>query len=70
MAAQLYWVYFQCCDVLHGRRAYTDLAQSLVSAWEKIVAEGEETVTTRCGDRFQAVPASSPRTPHRPGAET
>ena len=47
-ASQLYWVYSQCCDVLHGRRAYTELPDPLVTAWTKIVKEGETIVTSRC----------------------
>lgn len=47
-AAQLQWVYRHCCDVLHGRRAYTELAEPLATAWTKIVDEGEAIVTARC----------------------
>jgi len=47
-AAQLHWVYSQTCDVLHGRRAYTDLADPLVAAWTKVVDEGESVVGSRC----------------------
>jgi hypothetical protein len=47
-AAQLRFVYRQCCDVLHGRRAYTELGEPLVTAWARIVEEGETIVTSRC----------------------
>jgi hypothetical protein len=47
-SAQLSWVYSQACDVLHGRRAYTDLADPLVAAWTKIVDDGENVVSSRC----------------------
>ena len=44
----LAWVYRECCDVLHGRRAYTDLAEPLVQTWERITDHGERTVEERC----------------------
>jgi hypothetical protein len=47
-ATQLTWVYIQCCDVLHGRRAFTDPAEPLVRGWEEIVANGEGIVAACC----------------------
>ena len=43
--AELTWVYAQCCDVLHGRRAFTDLPEPLVRAWERTVDDGEIVVS-------------------------
>jgi hypothetical protein len=46
VAAQLAWVYEQCCDVLHGRRAFTDLPEPVVSAWTAVVEDGERLIRT------------------------
>ena len=34
VAAQLAWVYYRCCAVLHGRRAFAELPELEVVAWE------------------------------------
>lgn len=39
VAAQLAWVYSQCCAVLHGRRAFTELPEPEVAAWEATVRQ-------------------------------
>lgn len=39
VAAQLSWVYGQCCAVLHGRRAFTELPEPEVAAWEATVCQ-------------------------------
>ncbi len=44
VAAQLAWVYEQCCCVLHGRRAFTDLPEPVVSGWAAAVDEGERLI--------------------------
>lgn len=39
VATQLAWVYYQCCAVLHGRRAFTELPEPEVIAWEATVRQ-------------------------------
>ncbi len=64
-AAELAWVYRQCCDVLHGRRAFTDLPEPVVVSWEHTVDTGERVVAEVLA-RPAAAPTCSPRRRHHP----
>jgi hypothetical protein len=48
-ATELGWVYGQCCEVLHGRRAFTELGETLVRGWAATVDAGEDVVAERLG---------------------
>ncbi len=64
VAAQLAWVYEQCCQVLHGRRAFTDLPQPVVSGWAAVVDEGEGIIDDMLGSADQhplSQPSAGPR---------
>lgn len=44
VAAELSWIYGQCCDVLHGRRAFVDLPEPVVTGWEERVRSSEQII--------------------------
>lgn len=43
-AVELAQVYGECCDVLHGRKAYAALCDPVVAGWEATVERGEQAI--------------------------
>ncbi|MGH4010429.1 MAG: hypothetical protein ACRDTH_20085 [Pseudonocardiaceae bacterium] len=60
IATQLTWVYSQCCAVLHGRRAFTELPEPEVAAWEATVCQNIRLVDEILGILSATVTTAGP----------
>ena len=49
-ATELDWVYSQCCEVLHGRRAFTEFSEPLIRGGAATVDMNEGVVLARLGE--------------------